>query len=72
MDGREEGVRKIGHIDNPKFQEFVDRSVECTDCEFECNEIVGRKFESIDDHAAYLGGGDYTEGLRRRIYCDEQ
>ena len=35
----------------------VDRFVESTDFNFECSEIVGRKFESIDDRAAYLRDG---------------
>ena len=32
----------------------IDRFVESADYEFECSEIVGRKFENIGDHAGYL------------------
>ena len=38
-----------------------DRFLKCTDYEFECSEIVGRKFESIDDHAGYLRAGGCSE-----------
>jgi hypothetical protein len=61
MDGREEGASKIGYFNNPAYSAVIDRFVESTDCEFECCEIVGRKFESIDDHAAYLREGGCSE-----------
>jgi hypothetical protein len=61
MGGREEGVSKIGYFDNVEYQAVIDRFVEATDCEFECSEIVGRHFESIEDHAAYLGDGGCSE-----------
>ncbi len=61
MDGREEGASKIGYFNNPDYAAVIDRFVESTDCEFECCEIVGRKFESIDDHAAYLREGGCSE-----------
>jgi hypothetical protein len=35
----------------------IDRFVESADFEFECSEIVGRKFENIGDHADYLRDG---------------
>ena len=31
------------------------------DFEFECSEIVGRRFENIDDHATYLHDGGCSE-----------
>ena len=31
--------------------------LESSDYEFECSEIVGRKFENIDDHADYVSNG---------------
>jgi len=48
-----------GNIDfnSPKANDAVDRFVECTDYKFECAEIVGRKFRSVGDHAAYLRSG---------------
>jgi hypothetical protein len=61
MNGREERVSKLGYFDNPEYEAVIDRFVECTDCEFECCEIVGRKFESIDDHAAYVREGGCSE-----------
>jgi hypothetical protein len=39
----------------------IDRFVKCTDCEFECSEIVGKKFEKISDHAEYLKNGGCAE-----------
>jgi hypothetical protein len=35
----------------------IDRFVTCTDYEFECSAIVGRKFESVADHAGHLCQG---------------
>ncbi len=61
MDSREEKVSKLGYFTNPVYTAVIDRFVEKTDCEFECREIVGRKFESIDDHAAYLREGGCAE-----------
>ena len=61
MDSHEEGVSKLGYFNNPVYSAVIDRFVENTDCEFECCEIVGRKFESIDDHAAYLRDGGCSE-----------
>jgi hypothetical protein len=41
----------------PYAREAIDRFVERTNSEFECSKIVGRKFESIGDHASYVRGG---------------
>lgn len=46
---------------SPRASAEVDRFLECTDHEFECSEIVGRKFEDIDDHAGYLREGGCSE-----------
>jgi hypothetical protein len=35
----------------------INRFMQGTDCEFECAKIVGRKFESVDDHAGYMREG---------------
>ena len=40
-----------------KFDELMDRFLQSSDYEFECAEIVGRKFDSISDHAVYLREG---------------
>ncbi len=36
---------------------IIDRFLRCTDYEFECSKIVGRRFENVGDHVRYLGGG---------------
>ena len=61
MDSHGDGASKLGYSNNPVYTAVIDRFVESTDGEFECCEIVGRKFESIDDHAAYLRDGGCTE-----------
>jgi hypothetical protein len=61
MDSPEEGANKLGYFNNPVYSAIVDRFLENTDYEFECCEIVGRNFESIDDHAAYLRHGGCSE-----------
>ncbi len=42
---------------NPQALEAIDSFLKCTDYKFECAEIVGRKFENVDDHAGYLREG---------------
>ena len=37
--------------------DIIDKFVANSDYEFECAKIVGRKFESIDDHADYVRAG---------------
>jgi len=56
---KEEG----GKIDfrPPKALDAIDKFMKCTDYEFECSEIVGRKFENVDDHADYLRAGGCSE-----------
>jgi Putative redox-active protein (C_GCAxxG_C_C) len=56
MNSIREGVGKIDFI-NPKATDAVGRFLKCTDVEFECSKIVGRKFEDVSDHAAYLRAG---------------
>jgi hypothetical protein len=53
------GKDRNGKIDlqSPEAMAAIDRFVEASDYEFECSEIVGRKFESIGDHADYVRGG---------------
>ena len=47
----------IVDFNDPQAAEVVDTFVECSDYEFECAEIVGRKFENISDHSEYLRNG---------------
>jgi len=52
-----------GKIDfkNPRVINTIDRFMKCTNFKFECSELVGRRFESIDDHAGYLRNGGCSE-----------
>ncbi|MEW5959617.1 MAG: C-GCAxxG-C-C family protein, partial [Chloroflexota bacterium] len=42
-----------GKIDfqNPRALAAIDKFMKCANYEFECSEIVGRRFEDVDDHA---------------------
>jgi len=51
-----EGGGKV-EFNSPEATEAIDRFVQSTDCEFECDKIVGRKFAGVADHAAYLRDG---------------
>jgi hypothetical protein len=44
-------------LNSPETQEVIDRFVEASDYEFECRDIVGRHFDSVDDHAEYVCAG---------------
>ena len=48
-----------GKIDyrSPKAMDLIERFLKCTDYEFECSAIVGRRFENFSDHADYLRDG---------------
>jgi hypothetical protein len=37
--------------------ETIDKFLEISDYEFECSKIVGRKFETVEDHAEYIRTG---------------
>ena len=56
MNKAREQVGNAGYTD-PNISDVIDRFVESTDGEFECSKIIGRKFESINDHAGYLHAG---------------
>lgn len=51
------GADSINYLDWPEGIELIDRFVQSSDYEFECSEITGRQFESIDDHADYVRCG---------------
>lgn len=53
---REEGAGKLDYKD-PRAHAVIDRFLKGSDFEFECSKIVGREFESIEDHAGYLRDG---------------
>ncbi len=44
-----------------RAEDTIDRFMNSADFEFECSEIVGRRFENIDDHARYLRDGGCSE-----------
>jgi hypothetical protein len=56
MNSIKEGTSKFD-FKNPRALETIDRFMKCTDSKFECSNIVGRRFENIDDHAGYLRDG---------------
>ncbi len=60
MNSLKEGVGKI-EFQNPSALDAIDRFMKCTDDEFDCSEIVGRRFENVDDHAGYLRDGGCSE-----------
>lgn len=49
-----EGMSYSGTWVNDLIEEFLESS----DYEFECSEIVGQKFEGIDEHAEYVSNGN--------------
>jgi hypothetical protein len=60
MNSLKESVDQLGFDDrfkDPRALDVIDRFAACTDSEFECAEIVGRRFKDVDDHAAYLRDG---------------
>ena len=52
----EKGENKID-FNSSEASILVDKFLKCTDYEFECIKIAGRKFENIEDHANYLHQG---------------
>jgi hypothetical protein len=56
MNDRRHGAAKAGYA-NPRAASLIDRFVKHTDSRFTCLDLVGRRFESIADHAAYLHDG---------------
>jgi hypothetical protein len=47
--------------DNPKAIAAIDRYLKSTDYEFECDKVVGRKFDNVSDHAEYIQNGGCAE-----------
>jgi hypothetical protein len=52
----QEGAKGF-NLENPKILGLIDRYLESADYEFECSKIVGRKFETVTEHAGYLRDG---------------
>jgi hypothetical protein len=55
-----EGAAKVD-FKTPRSVAAIDRFLACSRNEFECSTITGRRFERIDDHAAYLRGGGCSQ-----------
>ena len=55
MNGRNEGVDK--KVISSRIADTIDRFIRSVDFQYECSEIVGRKFENVGDHAGYLRDG---------------
>jgi hypothetical protein len=51
-----EGVEKVS-LTFPGAEAVMERFLQSADYEFECSQIVGRKFTSPDDHARYVREG---------------
>jgi hypothetical protein len=60
MNNHEEDNSKVD-LQEPKVLDVMERFGTCTNGEFECSKIVGRKFESIADHAGHLRTGGCSE-----------
>ena len=58
-----DGVGKVEY-NSPEATEAIDRFGKCTDYEFECAKIVGRKFEDVHDHARYVCEGGCAEVIQ--------
>ena len=57
--GKDEDIKM--DFKDPKAIELIERFLKHTDYKFECSEIVGRKFENVNDHAGYLAEGGCEE-----------
>jgi hypothetical protein len=56
--GMEPGIESMGmSFESPRASAATERFLESADYEFECAKIVGRQFENVQDHAAYLQAG---------------
>jgi Putative redox-active protein (C_GCAxxG_C_C) len=60
MNRLKEGSSTVG-LKNPGMQEAIERFTHCTNQEFECSRITGRRFEDVRDHAGYLREGGCAE-----------
>ena len=60
MNSGKEGVENIEDTP-PRAKDAIDRFMKSAGSVFGCSEIVGRRFENIADHAAYLRDGGCSE-----------
>jgi hypothetical protein len=66
--GSEEKDGKIS-LNGPAASEVIEKFLESTDDEFECEKIVGRKFENVADHAAYVSAGGCAKIIEALAAC---
>jgi len=59
---RVQGGGKV-NFRSPEAVSLIERFIKASDYEFECHKIVGRRFESIDDHSQWLAEGGCQEIL---------
>jgi hypothetical protein len=57
-----EGATKIA-FKAPHAEALIGRFVKCTNYEFECSAICGRKFDGVADHASHLRAGGCSKIL---------
>ncbi|MBL0174373.1 MAG: C-GCAxxG-C-C family protein [Ignavibacteria bacterium] len=59
ISGMESLKKEGGKLDfkSPAGLERIETFLQCTDYEFECSKICGRKFESVDDHGSHVRQG---------------
>ncbi len=68
MNEAREGV-ETNDYSSPKAVDAMERFMKSADYEFECSEIVGRRFESVDDHAGYLRDGGCSKIIGTLAAC---
>ncbi len=64
MNRVKEGTGKVEY-NSPEATEAIDRFLQGADGEFECSNIVGRRFENVADHADYLRAGGCSKIIER-------
>ena len=60
MKDLQDGIHS-NEFENPRAAEVVEKFLNSSEYRFECSEIVGRRFEHIDDHASYIQAGGCSE-----------
>jgi hypothetical protein len=68
MNRVKDGAGKVEY-NSPEATEAIDRFLQSSGGEFECAKIVGRKFENVHDHAAYLRAGGCTKIVEALAMC---
>jgi len=62
-----EALKKSGKVSysDPQFLQIVEEFLKETDYEFLCENICGKKFQSIEDHSHYMENGGCSELLNK-------